>query len=298
MTAGTHDSGTQTPAVLIESPALDGAETSYTFPTQKLKRKQTQEGRTPLVLVACGSFSPITFLHLRMFEMASDFVRFNTDFEVCAGYLSPVSDAYKKVGLAPGYHRVNMCSRAVEQSSWLMVDPYETVNTNENGQPQYVPTAKVLQHFDHEINTVLGGIEGADGQMKKARIALLAGADLVMSMGEPGLWAPKDLDTILGCYGAFIIERSGTDIDEALASLRQYEKNIWVIGQVIQNDISSTKVRLFLKKDLSVRYLIPDPVVEYIEEHGLFQEPNPNKSRSRTPEVAPARPSSPKPVKG
>jgi nicotinamide mononucleotide adenylyltransferase len=31
-------------------------------------------------------------------------------------------------------------------------------------------------------------------------------------------------------------------------------------------------VRLFLKKDLSVRYLIPDPVVAYIEEHGLFQD--------------------------
>lgn len=77
---------------------------------------------------------------------------------------------------------------------------------------------------------------------------------------------------ILGQYGAFIIERSGTDIDEALSSLRQYEHNIWVISQVIQNDIrfarpcllvlavfssltlsSSTKVRLFLKKDLSVR---------------------------------------------
>ena len=56
-----------------------------------------------------------------------------------------------------------------------MVDPYETVNCDENGVPQYVPTAKVLRHFDHEINTVLGGIEGADGQMKKARIALLAG---------------------------------------------------------------------------------------------------------------------------
>ncbi|KAG7286062.1 hypothetical protein NEMBOFW57_008365 [Staphylotrichum longicolle] len=262
MTAGTIDSGTQTPTVLMESPSIEGEHSPYSFPTQKLKRRQTQPGKTPLVLVACGSFSPITFLHLRMFEMASDFVRFNTDFEVCAGYLSPVSDAYKKVGLAPGYHRVNMCSRAVEQSSWLMVDPYETVNCDEKGVPQYVPTAKVLRHFDHEINTVLGGIEGADGQMRKARIALLAGADLVMSMGEPGLWAPKDLDTILGSYGAFIIERSGTDIDEALASLRQYEHNIWVIGQVIQNDISSTKVRLFLKKDLSVRYLIPDPVVE------------------------------------
>ncbi|KAK3303564.1 uncharacterized protein B0T15DRAFT_496105 [Chaetomium strumarium] len=295
MTSGSIDSGTQTPSAHIEQSPLDGAQTPYTFPTHKLKRRQTQPGKTPLVLVACGSFSPITYLHLRMFEMASDFVRFNTDFEVCAGYLSPVSDAYKKVGLAPGHHRVNMCSRAVEHSPWLMVDPYETVNCDENGQPQYVPTAKVLRHFDHEINTVLGGIEGTDGQMRKARIALLAGADLVMSMGEPGLWAPKDLDTILGQYGAFIIERSGTDIDEALASLRQYEHNIWVISQVIQNDISSTKVRLFLKKDLSVRYLIPDPV--YIEEHGLFQEPKPNKSRDNTPDVT-AGPSNQKPAKG
>ncbi|KAK4166683.1 Nicotinamide/nicotinic acid mononucleotide adenylyltransferase 1 [Cladorrhinum sp. PSN259] len=252
--------------------AVSGPPPTYRFPHDKLKRRQTQPGKTPLVLVACGSFSPITFLHLRMFEMASDFVRFNTDFEVCAGYLSPVSDAYKKVGLAPGHHRVDMCSRAIEPSPWLMVDPFETVNCNENGEPAYVPTAKVLRHFDHEINTVFGGIEGTDGKMRKAKIALLAGADLVMSMGEPGLWSPIDLDVILGSYGAFIIERSGTDIDEALSTLRQYENNIWVISQVIQNDISSTKVRLFLKKDLSVRYLIPDPVVEYIDEHGLFQE--------------------------
>ncbi|KAK3331995.1 hypothetical protein B0T22DRAFT_289148 [Podospora appendiculata] len=270
----------------------------YSFPRQKLKQRQTQEGKTPLVLVACGSFSPITFLHLRMFEMASDFVRFNTDFEVCAGYLSPVSDAYKKAGLAPGNHRVEMCSRAVDQSPWLMVDPFETVKCNKDGQPEYVPTAQVLRHFDHEINTVLGGIEGTDGKMHKARIALLAGADLVMSMGEPGLWSPADLDVILGSYGAFIVERSGTDVDEALASLRQYENNIWVISQVIQNDISSTKVRLFLKKDLSVRYLIPDPVVEYIEEHQLFQGlPNESSKANSAPDGAPG-PSSPQHVKG
>jgi nicotinamide mononucleotide adenylyltransferase len=268
----------------------------YSFPHHKLKRRQTQEGKTPLVLVACGSFSPITFLHLRMFEMASDFVRFNTNFEVCAGYLSPVSDAYKKVGLAAGHHRVNMCSRAVEQSTWLMVDPFETVNCDSQGEPKYVPTAQVLRHFDYEINTVLGGIEGTDGKMRKARIALLAGADLVMSMGEPGLWSPTDLDVILGQYGAFIIERSGTDVDEALSTLRQYESNIWVISQVIQNDISSTKVRLFLKKDLSVRYLIPDPVVEYIEEHQLFQDlSQPGKEKSAVDE--PSKPSTPQPAK-
>ncbi len=92
--------------------------------------------------------------------------------------------------------------------------------------------------------------------------------------------AHKNWRTDYVSHSRFIVERSGTDVDEALASLQQYGKSIWVISQVIQNDISSTKVRLFLKKDLSVRYvaltkllmtrriltdhsyLIPDPVVE------------------------------------
>lgn len=259
----------------------------YQFPHHKLKRTPVQEGKTPLVLVACGSFSPVTYLHLRMFEMASDFVRFNTDFEVCGGYLSPVSDAYKKVGLAAGQHRVNMCAAAIEQSPWLMVDPYETSVRNAKGEPAYLPTAQVLAHIDHEINDVLGGVGG-----QRARVCLLAGSDLIQTMSTPNLWSPADLDIILGTYGCFVIERSGTDIEEALASLQQYEDKIWVISQVIQNDISSTKVRLFLKKELSVRYLIPDPVVAYIEEHGLFQEGNQDsvmgKSNADSPRSSPS----------
>ena len=40
-----------------------------------------------------------------MFEMAADFAKFNTEFEVMGGYLSPVGDAYKKAGLASSVHR-------------------------------------------------------------------------------------------------------------------------------------------------------------------------------------------------
>ena len=78
---------------------------NYTFPHHRLKRVMNDSSKTPLLLVACGSFSPITYLHLRMFEMAADDVRFNTDFEIIGGYLSPVSDAYKKAGLASAEHR-------------------------------------------------------------------------------------------------------------------------------------------------------------------------------------------------
>lgn len=110
----------------------DPSSSENAFPTQRLTLRQRYPEKTPLCLVACGSFSPITYLHLRMFEMASDYVRtsmpvwvrylrrgyagavcllhglsslrfrehwltshslqarFNTEFEIMGGYLSPV----------------------------------------------------------------------------------------------------------------------------------------------------------------------------------------------------------------
>lgn len=177
-----------------------------------------------------------------------------------------------------------MCQLAVDMTSdWLMVDPWEALHK------EYQPTAVVLDHFDHEINVVRQGIDAGDGTRKPVRVALLAGADLIHTMSTPGVWDPKDLDHILGRYGvcfpgrdtgesllmvsqAFIVERSGTDIDEALAALQPWRDNIHVIQQLIQNDVSSTKIRLFLRREMSVRYLIPIPVIRYIEKHRLYEE--------------------------
>lgn len=72
------------------------------------------------------------------------------------------------------------------------------------------------------------------------------------------------------------MERSGTDIDEALAALQPWKDNIHVIQQLIQNDVSSTKIRLFLRREMSVRYLIPVPVIHYIEQHHLYEDDSAN----------------------
>ena len=47
-----------------------------------------------LVLIACGSFSPVTVLHLRIFEEAKNFLK--EDFDVRLGIFSVVHDEYKK----------------------------------------------------------------------------------------------------------------------------------------------------------------------------------------------------------
>ena len=43
------------------------------------------------MIVACGSFSPPTYLHLRMFEMAKDQILEEGQYEILGGYYSPVS---------------------------------------------------------------------------------------------------------------------------------------------------------------------------------------------------------------
>lgn len=176
-----------------------------------------------------------------------------------------------------------MCELATESAPRLMVDPWEAL------QPRYMPTAQVLDHFEHEINEVLGGAERPDGSRVPVRIVLLAGADLIQTMSTPGVWSEQDLDHILGRFGTFIIERTGTDIDDALANLQPWKHNIYVIQQLVtyvlipnpsgflsltrfRNDISSTKIRMFLRREMSIQYLLPAPVVEYIEQNGLYEE--------------------------
>lgn len=152
---------------------------------------ESDPNKTPLVFVACGSFSPVTFLHLRMFEMARDHARLNTSCEVVGGYMSFVNDAYKKAGLAPAVHRYNMCRLACRKTSdWLMVDAWEA------RQKVYVPTARVLDHFEQELNGKNKGVEvsgGKEGERRPIKIVLLAGSDLIQTMSEPGVWSEKDV---------------------------------------------------------------------------------------------------------
>ena len=191
-----------------------------------------------------------------------------------------------------------MCNLAAEES-WLMVDPWEAFQS-------YQRTAIVLDHFHYEINTVLGGVQTAEGEHRDVHVMLLAGSDLISTMSEPGVWSHADvrlltnifiiasytslspkLDHILGRYGTFIVERAGSGMDQATNNLARWRNNIYLISQLIQNDVSSTKVRsfsnnlisliyratqvrLFLRRGLSVRYLLPNVVVDYIEQHGLY----------------------------
>jgi len=211
----------------------------------------------------------VTYLHLRMFVMARDYIIERDEHELLGGYFSPVSDAYGKEGLATARNRVRMCELATYYSEWLMVDSWEARSE------RFARTAEALDHFEEEVNGKTGGILLKDGSRKRVKIMLLAGGDFIESFGQPGLWSVDDLNHILGNFGCLIIERTGTDVWGFLLShdlLYKYRKNVHVVKQLIHNDISSTKIRLFVKRDMSIKFLLPDAVIQYIRDHKLYLE--------------------------
>lgn len=78
-----------------------------------------------------------------------------------------------------------------------MVDSWEALQ-------KYQRTAIVLDHFDYEINTVLGGVSTRDGE-RDVQIMLLAGSDLIRTMSEPGVWSHDDVGIYFGLKKSHVL---------------------------------------------------------------------------------------------
>ncbi|KAF4125358.1 nicotinamide mononucleotide adenylyltransferase [Geosmithia morbida] len=283
-TSNTNSNSPSTSNFTMQTPSSESTKTSesaptvihgYTFPQDKLKRRLQKPGQTPLVLVACGSFSPITILHLQLFELAERYVERSDKFEIVGCYVSPCSDTYGKSSLVASSHRINMCKLAIEENgSNIMIDEWEAVRKDSDGSPVYTPTSDVLRRLDDQLNNVLGGIETADGSSTvKAKVMLLMGADLAQTMSDPNIWAPADIDVLLGYYGGFIVERPDQcDINKAIEPLRKHQPpyNIFVVPS-FPNDVSSTKIRAQLRNGERALDL-PESVFDYIQKHGLYRD--------------------------
>uniref|UniRef100_A0AAR2LUX8 Nicotinamide-nucleotide adenylyltransferase n=3 Tax=Pygocentrus nattereri TaxID=42514 RepID=A0AAR2LUX8_PYGNA len=251
----------------------------------------TPQEKTKVVLLACGSFNPITNMHLRMFELARDHLEDTGRYQVVRGIISPVGDAYKKKGLIEACHRVEMARLSTENSSWITVDDWESQ------QAEWVETAKVVRHHytelilaekNHDqVDTVkpvkrrrLEEIEdvcqssSADHNRSDApELKLLCGADLVESFDRPNLWKPEDIVEIVGRYGLVCITRSNSDAEKFIYQsdvLHKYRKNIHLVKEWVTNDVSATHIRRALRRGQSVRYLLPDCVVDYIQDQRLY----------------------------
>lgn len=248
-----------------------------------------------VVLLACGSFNPPTNMHLRMFELARDYLHRAGKFNVIAGIMSPVSDAYNKKDLASAKHRCAMVKLAIKSSRWIRIDTWESEQSN------WTETAKVLYHHNTQLHNQANSVTSLTPSKKRKKdkqneeyiersspltlnnreenesdnvqLKLLCGGDLLESFAVPGLWKDEDIEEIVKNYGLVCITRSGSDPRKFIYEsdvLTKHQDNIHIVPEWIQNEISSTKIRRALRRHESVKYLLQDSVIEYIREHELY----------------------------
>jgi nicotinate-nucleotide adenylyltransferase len=146
----------------------------------------------------------------------------------------------------PG-HRLELCQRAAEGDERLEVSGLEV----ERGGPSYtVDTLETL----HE-------------ERPGDELTWIAGGD--MAAGLPD-W--REPERVLELARFAVAEREGADrarIERVVASLAGREAVTFF--DMPRLDVSSSMIRTHVGAGRPVRWLVPDPVADYIRDHGLYR---------------------------
>lgn len=156
---------------------------------------------------------------------------------------------HKPVEHEPGpAHRLAMCRLAAEPDARFAVSTLEL----ERDGPSY--TVDTLSQLNRQAPT--------------DELVLIVGGDI--AAGLPG-W--HRAEQVLELATVAIAKRRGTprgQVERALSGLRGGERARFF--EMPRIGISSTMVRRRVRAELPIRYFVPDPVLAYIERHGLYRE--------------------------
>jgi nicotinate-nucleotide adenylyltransferase len=188
-----------------------------------------------------GSFDPVHLGHLAVARAAAE----------AAGYegvrLIVANDSPGKRAKADAEHRIAMCRLAVADDPEFLVDDRELHRPG----PSY--TADTAAALRDELGTVP---------------AWLIGTDLLPTL--PRWHRADELLADPATLARFVVvTRGGHELD--LGTLPSATRHVAATCVTVpQWGVSSTLVRERLASSKSIRYLVPEPVRHYIQEHGLY----------------------------
>lgn len=208
-----------------------------------------------------GTFDPVHFGHLRLAQEAAEILGLDSVRWVPAG-----QPWHRGSPLAPAQHRLEMVRLAIERNSLFELDDAEIRQTS----PGY--TVETLERLRRELG-------------RERSLVLLLGTDSFRSLTTWQRW--RDLFSLAH---VFVAQRPGHSLTPGgmpaalAAEWRARAGNPGAIrerpgGAVITHgttalDISASAIRAHFAQKRSPRYLLPSPVLDYIEAHGLYAREN------------------------
>lgn len=193
-----------------------------------------------------GSFNPVHTGHLVMAQDALDRVGLHK-----VVFVPAAQPPHKSAQiLAPAKDRVEMLRLAVQGDPRFEVSEVEL---NRGGVSYTVDTVRCLR-----------------AQWPEAELHLIIGGD---TLHELHTW--KDVAVLLSLCTVVTVARPGFaagDADPALLRLPEPWPRKLLAGVVAGHlvEISASDIRHRLSRGLSIRYLVPDEVARYIDQHRLY----------------------------
>lgn len=196
------------------------------------------------IVVFGGSFNPPLNSHFSIAEQV-----INQYEEVEKIVFVPVSKAYTKEELEENKHRYQMLKLVIDKNpSFFLSD----IDMNEH----------------HSLCTI-ETLERIEKQFPNKKIWFLIGSD---NLKELYTW--KRAEELVSNYKIVVMERNQDKVEEIIKKdkfLNQHKETIYSLNQEIRTNFSSTYIRAQIKKQKSVRYLLPDEVYQYIQENKLYK---------------------------
>ncbi len=215
-----------------------------TFAHERVGRERIMGQR--LILYG-GTFNPVHFGHLICARAARELL----EAERVLLIASPNPPHKKDVRLIDAAHRLRMLELAVDGDAELAASDAEI----RRGGVSY--TYDTVMHFREQAarGAELIWLIGADSLPELAtwhRTEDLVRVCRIVTLRRPG-WEAPDLGALRARIGAAAVEQLVADIMESP-----------------RIDISATDIRARVRAGRSIRYLVPDPVREYIEAERLY----------------------------
>jgi len=185
-----------------------------------------------------GSFNPIHTGHL----IIAEYMATRTDLEQVWFVVSPHNPLKLRSTLANDFDRLHMVQLAIDDNPRLKASNIEFSLP----KPSYTIDTMVYLHEKYPQH----------------QFSLIMGSD---NLGSISKW--KNYELLLERYTIHVYKREGIPIDQSLiptADIRIYD--------VPMLDISSTYIRQSIADGLSIRYMVPESIYQFLDGSRLYRQ--------------------------
>lgn len=95
-------------------------------------------------------------------------------------------------------------------------------------------------------------------------------------MADSSKWPMETLEPLLSEFHIISTQRGADDVEKLLCEegslLNKYRDRIYLVADAMENSISSSAVRKLISESRSVKYIVPDEVIEYLTKYNVYQQ--------------------------